>query len=59
VYAGSQDVAYPDIQLLQQAAVTQGAPISFVYATGETHDWITVTPDGLHYWPQIREELGA
>jgi triacylglycerol lipase len=59
VYAGSQDVTYPDIQLLQQAAVTQGAPISFVYATGETHDWITVTPDGLHYWPQIREELGA
>lgn len=58
VYAGSQDVTYPDIQLLQQAAVTQGAPISFVYATGETHDWIPITTDGLHYWPQIDRELG-
>jgi triacylglycerol lipase len=59
VYAGSQDIVAPDVEILQQEAVAQGAPISFVLATGETHDWITVTPDGLHYWPQIRQELGA
>jgi triacylglycerol lipase len=59
IYAGSQDIAYPDLLILQQNAVTQGAPISFVYATGESHDWITVTTDGLHYWPQIDQELGA
>ena len=45
--------------LLQQEAVTQEAPISFVLANGETHDWILLTSDGLHYWPQIYQELGA
>jgi triacylglycerol lipase len=59
IHAGSQDIAAPDLLLLQQEAVAQGAPISFVYATGESHDWITVTPDGVRYWPQIRQELGA
>jgi triacylglycerol lipase len=58
IYAGSQDIAAPDLAILQQNAVTQGAPISFVLATGETHDWIPVTTDGLHYWPQIDQELG-
>jgi triacylglycerol lipase len=58
VYAGSQDVVAPDLLLLQQAAVAQGAPISFVLANGETHDWLFVTPDTLHYWPQIDQELG-
>ena len=59
VYAGSQDLVAPDLLLLQQEAVAQGAPISFVLANGETHDWLIVTPDTLHYWPQIRQELGA
>ena len=58
VYAGSQDIAAPDVLVLQQEAVAQGAPINFVLATGETHDWILITPDGLHYWPQIDQELG-
>jgi triacylglycerol lipase len=58
VYAGSNDIAYPDIQLLQAKAVAQGAPMTFVYANGETHDWITVTPDGFAYFPQIEQELG-
>ena len=58
IYAGSQDIAAPDLAILQQNAVTQGAPISFVLANGETHDWIPVTTDGLHYWPQIDQELG-
>jgi triacylglycerol lipase len=59
VYAGSNDFTYPDIVRLQQAALAQGAPINFVYANGETHDWIFVTPDGLRYWPQIYQELGV
>ena len=58
VYAGSQDVVAPDVLVLQQEAVAQGAPISFVLANGETHDWLFVTPDTLHYWPQIDQELG-
>jgi triacylglycerol lipase len=58
VYAGSQDVVAPDLLVLQQEAVAQGAPISFVLANGETHDWLFVTPDTLHYWPQIDQELG-
>ena len=29
-----------------------------VLANGETHDWLFVTPDTLHYWPQIDQELG-
>ena len=59
VYAGSQDIVAPDVLVLQHEAVAQGAPISFVLANGETHDWILITPDGLHYWPQIDQELGA
>jgi triacylglycerol lipase len=30
-----------------------------VLATGETHDWLLITPDGWNYWPQIYQELGA
>jgi triacylglycerol lipase len=59
IYAGSHDIVAPDLLLLQQKAVGQGAPISFVLANGETHDWLFVTPDTLHYWPQIDQELGA
>jgi triacylglycerol lipase len=32
--------------------------MSFVLANGETHDWLFITPDTLHYWPQIDRELG-
>jgi triacylglycerol lipase len=59
IYAGSEDIVAPDLVLLQRAAVAQGAPISFVLATGQTHDWMTITPDGFAYWPQIYKELGA
>ncbi|MBW0013684.1 MAG: alpha/beta hydrolase, partial [Mycobacterium sp.] len=34
-----------------------GAPISFVLAKGEIHDWIILTVDGPQYWPQINREL--
>jgi triacylglycerol lipase len=58
VYAGSLDVLTPDAVVLQQEAVTQGAPISFVFANGECHDWVYLTPDGFELLPQIYQELG-
>ena len=57
VYSGSLDEVSPDALVLQQAAVTQGAPISFALVNGEIHDWIFLTPDGLNYWPHIDQEL--
>ena len=59
VYSGSLDSAAPDALVLQQEAVSQSAPISFVLRNGEIHDWVLVSPDGFRYWPQIDQELGA
>jgi triacylglycerol lipase len=60
VYSGSMDALSADAFVLQQAAVAQGAPISFVLAKGQIHDWIILTPTGaLKYWPQIDQQLGA
>jgi triacylglycerol lipase len=58
VYAGSLDSTTPDAIVLQQEAVTQGAPISFVFAKGQAHDWVYLTPDGIRLLPQIYQELG-
>jgi triacylglycerol lipase len=58
VYSGSLDSCAPDTLVLQQEAVSQGAPISFVLATGQIHDWVLLAPDGFRYWPQIDQELG-
>ncbi|OOK84415.1 alpha/beta hydrolase fold family protein [Mycobacterium kansasii] len=58
VYSGNLDILAADVLVLQQAAATQGAPISFVLANGQIHDWILLTPDGFQYWPQINRELG-
>jgi triacylglycerol lipase len=59
VYAGSLDLVAPDVLLLQQEAVAQGAPISFALVNGEFHDWLFLSPDGVRYWPQVHQELGA
>jgi triacylglycerol lipase len=58
VYSGSLDSLAPDVVVLEQDAATAGAPISFVLAHGEIHDWIILTLDGPQYWPQIDQELG-
>jgi triacylglycerol lipase len=58
VYSGNLDILSPDALVLQQEAVTAGAPFSFVLANGEIHDWIILTPDGPQYWAQIDQELG-
>jgi triacylglycerol lipase len=57
-YSGSLDILAPDELRLQALAVTQHAPISFVWANGQIHDWVLLTPDGLRYWPEINQQLG-
>lgn len=59
VYAGSLDPIAPDVLIMQQHAVTQGAPLSFSLVNGVFHDWLILSPDGLRYFPQVYQELGA
>jgi triacylglycerol lipase len=59
VYSGSLDPLETSAFALQQAAVAQGAPMSFVFANGGIHDWVLLTPAGPLYWPQIDQELGT
>jgi triacylglycerol lipase len=59
VYTGNLDILSPDVRVLQQDAAAVGAPMSFVLANGQIHDWILLTLDGPQYWPQIDQELGA
>ncbi|OBA74413.1 hypothetical protein A5641_28150 [Mycobacterium sp. 1554424.7] len=58
VYSGSFDSLYNETLALQQAARASGAPMGFVLAQGQVHDWILLTPTGLRYWAQIDQELG-
>lgn len=58
VYSGNLDILSPDVLRLQTNAAAIGAPVTFVLANGEIHDWIILTVDGLRYWPQINHELG-
>jgi acetyl esterase/lipase len=58
VYDGALDSTTPDAIVLQQEAATHGAPISFVFANGQAHDWVYLTPDGYELHPQIYQELG-
>jgi triacylglycerol lipase len=59
VYSGNLDSLSPDVLVLQHDAALVGAPINFVLANGQIHDWIILTPDGPQYWPQIDQELGV
>jgi triacylglycerol lipase len=58
VYSGSLDSLSTEAFVLQQEAVAQGAPMSFVLAKGQIHDWILLTPTGPRHWAQIDQELG-
>ncbi|OBI82064.1 PE domain-containing protein [Mycobacterium sp. 1245805.9] len=58
VYVGSFDSLSADAIVLQQEAVAQHAPISFVLANDQIHDWLYLTPDGFQLLPQIYQELG-
>ncbi|MFV0494609.1 PE domain-containing protein [Mycobacterium sp.] len=58
VYSGSWDRLAQQAAVLEQAARVQGAPMSFVLANHQIHDWVLITLDGLRYWPQIDAQLG-
>jgi triacylglycerol lipase len=58
VYSGSFDSLYNETLALQQAALADGAPMGFVLAQGQVHDWILLTPTGPRFWAQIDQELG-
>ncbi len=58
VYTGTADSLEPSALVLRQEAIAQGAPMSFVVANGQIHDWVLLTPWGTQYWPQIDQELG-
>lgn len=58
VYTGNLDILSPDALVLKQLAATAGAPINFVLANGQIHDWLILTLDGPRYWHQINQELG-
>ena len=58
VYSGSFDALATEAAALQQAAVAQGAPMSFFLEHGEFHDYILLNPWAYQFWPQIDRELG-
>ena len=58
VYTGTADSLEPSAIALRQAAIAQGAPMSFVIDNGQIHDWVLLAPWGSQLWPQIDQELG-
>lgn len=58
VYSGSWDPLDAQASILRHAAITQGAPITFILDNFQVHDWVLFTPGGLLYWPQINQQLG-
>jgi triacylglycerol lipase len=58
VYSGALDPLVKQAAVLQNAAIAQGAPFSFILNQTGIHDFILLTPSGLPYWPQINQQLG-
>lgn len=58
VYSGALDPLVQQAAVLQQAAIAQGAPVSFTLNQTGIHDFILLTPSGLPYWPDINRQLG-
>ncbi len=58
VYSGALDPLVLQAAVLQQAAIAQGAPVSFILNQTGIHDFILLTPSGLPYWPDINRQLG-
>jgi len=57
VYSGGLDPLSIQAFYLHQAAIAQGAPLSFLVDPGEFHDWI-LGPMGIPYLPGINQQLG-
>lgn len=58
VYSGALDGLSQQAAVLQQAAIAQHAPISFILNQTGIHDFILLTPSGWPYWPGINQQLG-
>lgn len=58
VYSGALDPLVQQAAVLQNAAIAQGAPLSFILNQTGIHDFILLTPNGWPYWPQINQQLG-
>lgn len=59
VYSGSDEILAPDVLALEEKAIAQDAPFSFILRTGEFHDWALVPIlDGAQVQQQIYQELG-
>lgn len=59
VYSGSDELLAPDALTLEQDAIAQDAPFSFILRTGEIHDWALIPlGDGGQVQSQIYQELG-
>lgn len=58
VYSGALDPLVQQAAVLQQAAIAQGAPVSFILNQTGIHDFILLTPSGWPYWPGINQQLG-
>lgn len=58
VYTGNLDILSPDALVLKANAAIANAPLNFVLANGQIHDWLILTLDGPAYWHQINQELG-
>ena len=46
-----------DLDRLFDAVRREKGAVDVLWTSAGT-DWIFLTPDGLHYWPQIDQELG-
>ena len=59
IYSGSLDVLSPDVLVLQNKAIAQHAPFTFVLRNGEIHDWAIgpLLPEAIGVRPQIYAEL--
>jgi triacylglycerol lipase len=59
VYSGSNEILAPDVLVLEQDAIANDAPFSFILRSGELHDWALFPfADGGQVQPQIYQELG-
>ena len=61
VYAGSLETLAPDVLVLQDNALAQGADITFVLRKGELHDWpaLWFLPEAQAVLPDIYRQLGV
>ena len=60
IYSGSLDLLSPDVLVLRDKAIAQGAPFGFELRNGEIHDWVIFPflPEAIAERPAIYRQLG-